>query len=361
MLMFGFVGFGQAGGFFANLAKTFQYPSLAINTAKIDLESLDHLTSDEKIHLTGYEGAGKDREIGYEAFESHKEMLVKRMEEKFMDAQVLFPVFSLGGGTGSGMVKAALDTLTDVFEHKVICPILFFPSQNESPRNKMNALEAFADFSQNENIGASFLFDNEKILLLQSSCSLKDKYANNHKDFLTLLHALNQKTAVSSEISTIDKMDLLTVLSERGASLICDALLEEEQLNSSSKLKEQLLSSWTYTAFCDCDMNSFSRVIVSLEAPVLLTNELVFEQTLQSIGTPLEIFSGVYDSKEEISSIQLLTGLSFPSKIVKEMETSIRKKEERLIQSAERNRSQQYELNNSWGSALKKKKKITIG
>lgn len=359
MLQFGFIGFGQAGGSFVQQAKTFGYPVLAVNTATIDLETLHALSPDEKVHIPGYEGAGKDREVGEEAFVNHREMIIRRMDELFRECQVLFPVFSLGGGTGSGMVNVAMEALTSLFDTKVICPILFFPSPSESPRHHMNALEAFSSFSRHEGMGTSFLFDNHKIHQLRSTSSLKDKFEQHHNDFLGLLHRLNEKTDHPSLVSSIDKMDLLTVLAERGAGILADSTHTEEQLLDAAKLKEQLVSSWLYTAVCDGDLHSFSRALTCLDVPENLTHDLVFDATLQSIGTPLELFTGIYES-DDIRSIHLVTGLSYPVSVVKELEASIRKKEERLLETQHRNERQHYEVNDSWKAGLRKKKKITL-
>ena len=73
MLNFGFIGLGQVGGIFSDDAKRLGYASLAINTASVDLNTLSTLSEDEKIHLYGYEGAGKDRSIGNEAFLTHQQ------------------------------------------------------------------------------------------------------------------------------------------------------------------------------------------------------------------------------------------------------------------------------------------------
>lgn len=360
MLKFGFIGMGQVGGLFADNAKEVGYPCLAINTANVDLSVLTTLDKQEKIHCIGFGGAGKNRNIGKEAFLTHEELLKEKIMRRFDDCHVLFPVFAAGGGTGSGMAPLLIQSLTEWFEDKVISPIIFLPEKTESPRAKMNALECFSDVSMIDEIGAMFFIDNQKVMELNRSATLKAKHALARKDLLMHLHYLNQMTEKPSFVSNLDEMDLLTTLSERGAAILSGISLEERDVQHPSKISERLLKAIEFSIFAKTDTEGVAKAALLMEVDPQMTADLKGEVIFQEIGMPLEVFTGIYETTENAKIYTCLTGLPFPSALMSEMEDEIRKKEEKLQKTLTHARTQTFDVKSSWTNSLKRDRKIKL-
>lgn len=359
MLKFGFIGIGQVGGEFVSIAKEYDYEILAINTAKIDLDGLKTLEKSEKIHLSGYEGAGKDRSIGEEAFEEHQESIIEAIDEKMKHCHVLFPVFSLGGGTGSGVSASLIEKLGKEYEEKVISPICFMPYKTESPRAKMNALECFSEMSCIEEIGSCLIVDNEKVVEKYKNLPLKEKYIEAKKEIVRNLHTINHRTSEQSEITNIDKMDLLTVLSERGSMLLSSFVYTETETTDSKKLGEKMLRSWKQSIYATTNYKEMAKVACVLDLPEMMTKTINIEESIQTIGKPLEIFAGMYTSDEK-KGYSLVTGLPFPTLLLKELEEEIKKEEKQIIETLDKARTQTFEVKSSWTQSLKRKRKAKV-
>lgn len=360
MLKFGFIGFGQVGGLFADDAKLRGHQSLAINTATVDLNSLKNLDNQEKIHLIGYGGAGKDRSIGEEAFLNNQEILTERIQEKFEDCQIIFPIFALGGGTGSGMSSFATRMLTEIFEEKVISPICFLPDRTESPRANMNALESFSELSAIEDIGSTFIFDNQKVNELNHSFNLKERHKNVRTEFLDMIHYLNTITEKESDFHNLDKMDLLTAFSERGSAMLTRIQIDETDVKEPSKLGNRLERSLIFSPYAKTDLSQLTKASVVAEVPTNLTTDLQLDIVFESIGIPLEVFTGIYENNEEPFIQSLLTGLPFPTDSLKSMEEEIRKKEDKILKKLTNARSQSFDVKSSWTNSLKRNRRVKL-
>lgn len=359
MLKFGFMGFGQAGSNVCDLAKSFNYKALAVNTAEIDLQALVYLEKSEKIHLHGYEGAGKDREVGFEAFQMHKEMIIERMKERFSDCHVVFPVFALGGGTGSGMVSCATKALVDAFPSAVISPIVFMPHTQESLRAKMNALEAFSDLTSIEEIGATFVIDNNRILERNEGVPLKEKYKRSIEHILKLMDGFNKRTDQVSQVSNLDQMDLLTVLSERGSVMMNGFSFGEEHVKKPGALSKKIKESWKSSYLAETSFSHVSKVAMIVDVPENITKILQVEDVFSEMGAPLELFTGVFEAKEACMYV-MITGLPYPTDMLKAVEDDITKEEAKIVESLDKVRSQQFAVKQRWTDSLKRKRKIKM-
>lgn len=360
MLKFGFIGIGQVGGLFADAAKSKDHKALAINTAMIDLKGLNHLEKQEKIHLIGYGGAGKDRSLGEEAFLSHQDMIMEKLSEAFDECQVLFPVFAMGGGTGSGMGPLLAKTMTEVFPDKVISPILFLPERGESPRANMNALESFSAMSAIEDIGAVFLIDNQKVMDLNQSFTLKEKHENTRSELLSFFDFFNQATNKDSSVSNLDEMDLLMTFSERGCALITELSLDENDAKSPKKIGERLEKALEFSIFANSSTKGISKAALIAEIQPKLTTHLKFESIFNEMGMPLDLFIGIYEKDEKSKLHAFLSGLSFPMIVLKEIEEEIRKKEENIIKTLSSTRTQTFDVKSSWTHSLKRNRKVKL-
>jgi len=363
MLKIGFLGFGQAGSLFADVARKEGFQSLAFNTAQVDLDVLDHLDAADRMHLGGFEGAGKNRDIGLEAFSEHEDIIKETISNKFHDYHILMPVFALGGGTGSGMAPSVINLLTSLFETKVISPILLLPHDRESLRAKMNTLEAFATISENEDIGATFIFDNQKVNDMYPSFTISERHDKLRETFIKLVKRFNEATERHSRISNLDAMDLLTVFSERGCALFSDLNIEEKECNNPASIGDRLLHSFEFSPYTTTDYSHLSKVAVIGEYPEEFTRHITTDALFENISIPLEVFTGIYptdSSGEDNKLYSLTTGLPFPNNRLKQYEASIQQEEQNVIKSLKIAREQQYQNKKEWTDSLKSKRRIKM-
>jgi cell division GTPase FtsZ len=360
MIRYGFLGLGQVGGLFVQEAKTIGYPVLAINTASIDLSLLHLLEAKEKLHLHGYEGAGKDRSIASDAFLVHADEIGALLKETFKNSQVIFTAFALGGGSGSGMSALVIEILTKWFPDKIICPIAFLPEQAESVRAKMNALEAFSEVSENEDIGAMFFVDNQKVLDLYHGHTLKERHRLARQELLQLLHELNQKTTQESLLGNVDAMDLLTVLSERGACMVSEIILDQQTMELPSLLNEKVQRSWEISVFAAREGSQIAKAAIIFDIPDAWTVQFSVDQAMFLEKKPLETFTGIYPVGKTPRSLMMISGMSYPLQTMKRFEEGIRKEEKQIVEHLNFVRSQSYEAKSSWTNALKRQKKVRV-
>src|SRR5690554_4876873 len=158
-LNFGFIGIGQCGGNIANEFTKLGYKAIAINTAKSDLLKLDNIQKNNKLLInTGVQGAGKNPEIGRRALEEHIEDVMHLINLVFDESiDMIYVCAGLGGGTGSGITPLLTQVLTEQgIKTGVIATI---PSEIESPKVQIVALNAFEEISHIEGLGSFFIVD----------------------------------------------------------------------------------------------------------------------------------------------------------------------------------------------------------
>lgn len=361
MLKFGFVGLGQAGGLFAEQAKKEGHQVLSINTANIDLEALTTLSPEEKFHLSEFEGAGKDRTIGKEAYELYRKDVFNNLQKSLNGCHVIFPITSLGGGTGSGIIPALIKDLATSFPNSCVCPILFLPSQDESARTKMNALECFAELASFDDYGATFLYDLQRFQTHYRNTPILEMFEYERKQFFNMLAHFKMCTEKTSRIASLDMMDILTLFSERGNATWFGIKMNEIVAADPEKFSQKLRTTYEKdTCFSATDIGSLTRAAITIETPNALTDKLKVDAVFSQFATPLEIFSGIYVEGSDVNANIFLTGLSFPHSRLRELEKEVRENEKSITSNLINAAQQNFSVNQSWSNSVKRRKKINI-
>ena len=136
MLSFVHIGIGQCGNRLAEQFGKNGRLALAINTARVDMSSIDSkaIATKNQIHIAlagNKDGAGRNPEIGKESMEANLdkvyEAIMKATKDLAVDRFVLWA--GLGGGTGTGGVLPLMQHLIDN-GHKVMLG-LTIPRRNE--------------------------------------------------------------------------------------------------------------------------------------------------------------------------------------------------------------------------------------
>ncbi|SDQ53901.1 tubulin/FtsZ family protein [Natronobacterium texcoconense] len=162
------IGVGQAGGkiterlaqFDAEMGFEAVRGALAINSATSDLQSIEFVDTQliGADQVNGH-GVGGDRDLGGELMESNTQQVLDELEGRITsDAESIFVIAGLGGGTGSGGAPVLVDALQSIYDIPVYA-LGVVPGRNESRLyriNAGNALKTLVDAAD-----ATLLIDND--------------------------------------------------------------------------------------------------------------------------------------------------------------------------------------------------------
>lgn len=282
----GFVAVGQAGGNIGKLFEKMGYTVLYINTSEEDLKTLPDAA--HKYHLEGGEGCNKDRAKAKKLLARNIEKVLKEISGK-VPQNMVFVIFSAGGGTGSGIGP----TLTDILQQelsKVAGAVTILPGGDESVKAHVNAWDCVRELADIEEIGACFFIDNNT---MRGRMKLNEVFVRLLDDFISI----PEKKA--SALGNIDRAEIKEVLSARGAALISRT---SRQDTTTARVIEQLRRG----IFADLDEVKAVKYMAVLAAG---SQAAINMQALQAeFGIAYDIFQGF----EAEQTICCLSGLRFP-------------------------------------------------
>lgn len=221
-LRLGVIGCGQAGGKIAQVFYNLGYDTVAVNTAKQDLELLK-LPEDCKFLLasTSLGGAGKDLEVGRGALEEDYSAVRDFIIEKTDDAHVLVLCVSGGGGTGSGAASTMVRLMNTLGKPVVVIFALTGSTDDTvSKSNTIKTLSELAEMASKDLINSLILVDNTKIELAFTSLSPSAFWETANKAIVEPLHIFNTMTSRSSNVESMDSADFTRALLEGGGCTI---------------------------------------------------------------------------------------------------------------------------------------------
>lgn len=278
---FGIIGLGQAGGNIANLFENKGYNTVYVNTSKEDLNTIKGA---HKLHVIGADGAAKDRKKVLQlAMESFGDIVQKI--ENIITQKYVVVIFSVGGGTGSGLSTPMLKYLTQI--GKVCIPVAILPDDGyESAKSCENAYNACVELMSIQGLGATFLLDNSK----------GDKFAINNKFVCELDSFINIKN--SSMYGNIDT-------AERKQMLSCPGVAVIGKLSKTRSTAPEIIESLHNGIYTDIEAKSAYYLGISTSNKSLDTNSII-----NAIGGVYDTFIGF----SEATTIAIVTGLQFPQK-----------------------------------------------
>lgn len=206
----GFLSIGAGGG---NVGTPFYlagYPSLFVNSAKLDLDSLTEVDEKYKYHIPGGEGCNKDRKKSKELFRKDIDNIINELKEKLSGIEYLFIIGSAGGGTASGVLASMKRIAMNELGLKACIIVTILPNtKTESIKALINAYETLAEIEQLEEEGATFILDNNKNA---------NKLRINEMFFCYLDALLTN--ASSSVLGNVDNAEVEELLSTSGMAII---------------------------------------------------------------------------------------------------------------------------------------------
>ena len=276
----GFVAIGQAGGNIGQLLEKKGYSVLYLNTSKEDLETIKD--GKYKYHITGGEGCNKDRHKAKKLIVDDFNNILTKIDDT-VKTDMLFVIFSAGGGTGSGAGPMLTDML--VSEGREVGVITIVPAMTESLKTQVNAYECFQELVNIENSGNCFILDNEKS---------KDKLTINAIFVNALCAFLDIPNKYHSKKGNIDIAEIMESLKAHG--MACVSQFPDTEV---AKLVDQ-----DKNIYAPMESDKVIKYI-TISANESLAN---MQDITTVYGEPWDVFRA-YSPKE---SIMLMSGLSYP-------------------------------------------------
>jgi hypothetical protein len=176
-----FVSVGQAGGNIGNAFYEKGYLAHFINTSYEDLKSLTTVKENFKFHVPSAQGCNKDRKKALFYAKDYYSHITNTIDSMFPTQDIVFFIFSLGGGTGSGISPAILDYMCKKNPNKHYGAIVILPSTTEPIKAQINALEAYQQLYKISNLKSVFVLDNEngdRFIINKNFVDMFDKLVN---------------------------------------------------------------------------------------------------------------------------------------------------------------------------------------
>ena len=282
---FGIIGLGQAGGNIANLFEGKGYDTVYVNTSQEDLNTIKGV---HKLHVTGADGAAKDRKKVLQlAMESFGDIVQKI--ESIITQKYIAVIFSSSGGTGSGLSTPMLKYLTQI--GKTCIPVVILPDDTvESAKACENAYNACVELMSIQGLGATFLLDNSR----------GDKFVINNKFACELDSFINLKNL--STYGNIDK-------AERKLMLSCPGIAVLGKLSKSRSTAPEIIEALHNGIYAKIESKTAYYLGISTSNKSLDTNSIV-----SAIGGVYDTFSGT----SEATTMAIVTGLQWPQKRILE-------------------------------------------
>ena len=278
---FGILGLGQCGGNIASLFEQKQYTTVYLNTSKEDLDAIKGI---HKIHISGADGAAKDRRkvlrLATESFQSVIEKINSILTQKY-----ILVIFSSSGGTGSGLSTPILRYLSQI--GKVCIPIVVLPNEViESAKACENAYNACAELMTIQGLGATFLLDNSN----DDRFAINQKFVNDFDSFINLKN--------SSMYGNIDMAERKQILSCPGVSVIGKV---SKARSTASEIMHSL----------------HNGIYARIESKIAYYLGISTSNKSLDISSISKEFMGVYDvfsGVSEATTIAIVSGLQWPMK-----------------------------------------------
>jgi len=296
----GFVGIGAYGGNQVLPFYKVKYPSLFINTATTDLESLTEVDEQYKYQIPGGEGCNKDRYKSRELIRKDIDNIIKEVKEKFPGIEHLFIAASLGGGTGAGGVKALKRVAMNELDIKDCSIITTLPDPKaDSIQALINSYETLAELEELEEPGTMFILDNSKN---NNKMKINEIFFC-HLDALLTLDC-------NSALGNIDDAEIEQMLRSRGCSIISKLGKDKSDL-------QNLLSTFSNNVYAPLEEDKIIKYIGLVN--IGTGKGIRMEDIYAEVGTPLD----TYVQYESAFTLCVLSGLSLPYKKMEEIKDII--------------------------------------
>lgn len=318
----GFVCDGQAAGNIGDLLAANGYTVFAINTAEEDIKTLKHVKN--TFHIPGGKGCNKNRNLAKHLLIDHSDEILNQISDVMVDCDIVYCIFSTGGGSGSGFSPWLIDILiNDVFvapsednPDEMICtksvgaiPILA-DYATDSPQARNNTLECINELREIEFLKNIFIIDNSK---------MKSKMSINQVFVEDLVRMLEIPDKHSSAKGIVDKSELEKCMATPGISLITS-------FEGVSCKVDDVVEAIKRGIYANPD------VIDGEEAGAFtyLVSSTVKDVDYQGIREKFGVFRDEYHTFNQDYNILMFVGLPFPEHRLESLEKYVADEAEKL-------------------------------
>lgn len=329
----GFVGIGQCGGNVIVQGEVRGFVTGAMNTSPEDLNAQAMRIINNKLLLGKNGGCGKERKIAKTDVKHYHEQIIDFIKTKIIgpnpDLELVYLVFSTSGGTGSGMGPIIIDLLKRAFNKKdypnlQFGAIVFTPSDDESPIALFNSRQCLEELYRLQ--VPVLIADNNKFKDVATESSRKALYDTVNKEVIEMIEAVCEDRG-TSDISNMDNKDKLKLLKTPGITLIASTAVMPSDMRDEVTLSKTIQESWNKSVFANLDYDKIvKRVGYIFEINEKLTRVINHNLINRDLGVPMEVFEGIYKVSDNTPRvISILTGLSFPSNKIEEIDSTLEK------------------------------------
>ena len=357
MLKYGILGLGQAGSNISEYAITKSFKSIAINTAGLDLNLLKYTPMENRLCLDGYNGAGRNREIGKNATIENSEKMFNFCKERLSNCDQVFIAAAGGGGTGSGSLPVAIEILLEIYSTVNIIYIL--PDELESPSAKINSLDCFSEISQIEQLGSIFIIDNQKGKELNNDYPKFKVHQMINRQIIDLLVEINEFTDKVSYTNNFDERDMMDIFNTRGCTLITKSSFNVTKNTDDSDITMNIQRSWERNYMPRYELNNAVKCAILGKIKNNLSNKINI-QNIFNDNIPYDIKDSLYTTNDEIATIYtIFSGLQFPKDRLFSIKEDVEKIQDNLVRRFESSQNQKMEEINWKINPTKQKNNIS--
>lgn len=295
-----FLCIGAAGGNIGQMLEKKGFKAYYINLAKQDL---DLINSPNKLHISGGEGASKNRSKAKTVLSESIDEVMNVLDQQITE-QYIFVTFSLAGGTGSGLGAFVSSVIAEKPDKKVGL-VVILPSMGESLQARINAYEALSEIVALKNeLCSIFILDNNQ---------RGDKFSIN-RSFANLFASFIDIGNFSSIRGVIDIAEQKALLETSGLAMI----------HKVSNGKDDLLSTINTGIYTPLEPNKRVKYI-GLSQPDT-KDPIAISEVIDVVGEPIDTFCG-YGNED---TVLYLAGLSFPKTFIDNLASSIKSEQDRV-------------------------------
>ncbi|MBZ4649150.1 hypothetical protein [Thermosipho sp. (in: thermotogales)] len=335
-----FLGIGQCGGNICDVAERHGFLTGAINLCKEDLQCLKYVKS--KLYLNGY-GAGKDRSVAIEKVKEDFDNIAGWICNNYNDndVEIIYVVFSSGGGTGSGIGPMIIDLMSDIMPHKRWGSIVVLPFENEGLSVYLNTLKCMEELTEIRNLASVFFIDNAKTSNF-TRLSRKNVIEFTNNNIIENIKYVIEVTKNTSKFGNFDMKDLISILSERGNVIISKVNLPENYDPNKVSIQQMIESGLEINIFTDIQFDKvITKAGIIYEVEEQIFNLIDNKTILKNIGNPVDLFEGYYLSGKNSITV-ILSGMTFPFNTLKEIDDSLQNDRDKIKNTIEIVKTQQF-------------------
>lgn len=289
----GFIGIGEGGCNIVNKFESLGYKKVFyINSAMKDLSKLNKADSSSIYHIPNESGCVRDRTKAKQLLKDNYDIILNNIQQKLGNLKIIFVVFSMGGGTGSGMSPLLLSGLINRMPNTKFNTISIVPDAFSSAKMKYNACECYSEIKKIKNhLGNSYFINNDNIRQNDKYIAKIDVMDN------SFVSKLNDVINVSDSNGSVDEAEILTLLSTNGNTLIYEILPEHDIIKDRLSL--------------DISLTEVESGCEYLLYSILNDSHYIKDIVEEKVGVPMDKFIAYNEEADFIVSF----GMKFPDKL----------------------------------------------